>query len=538
MIFPIFVFAQVEKVVPSKPKKVVVYPSGAQIESEVTFPLQKGQMKIVLPGLTSKLNQESIRIVSDNNYTILNVQYKVDYISEIDRDAETQKILNRINDLKFNIEDENTRIKIIDEKLEFLRTNKQVSGKNESISPVNFSELNQIYGSNIETLTLDKLKRERIIDNYNVELQKLNNQLKKVEANVGIPSGVIEVTIDAKNTNNGKMVFTYFVNEASWFPTYDIRFLGFNKPLEIKYFANIKQFTDIEWKNVEIVLSTAKTSVSAQIPMLQPYYLGYFYYKAPGRSVSAAISSTEGIAQTTSETTVRGNRGDGQTTIIDGVRVRSEDNESSYSVTPALVTNKEYIVDSPQTIPSSFNITTLTYGEGVLNATYDYQTIPKLGENVYLIAKIIDWNKAELNSGFTKLYLENSYVGKSFINTAQFKDTIEISFGVDNNISIKREKLFTFSEKTFTGSNTKESVAYKITVRNNKSYPVTTSVYDQIPISTDEKIVVDVIELTEGPLNKENGKVEWKLSLQPNETKTITIKYSVKYPKDKDVIVQ
>ena len=67
---------------------------------------------------------------------------------------------------------------------------------------------------------------------------------------------------------------------------------------------------------------------------------------------------------------------------------------------------------------------------------------------------------------------------------------------------------------------------------------MTTSVYDQIPISTDEKIVVDVLELTEGSLNKENGKVEWKLSLQPNETKTITIKYSVKYPKDKQVIVQ
>jgi uncharacterized protein (TIGR02231 family) len=286
-------------------------------------------------------------------------------------------------------------------------------------------------------------------------------------------------------------------------------------------------------------------NISAQIPFLNPFYLGYYTpYKpaAGGRSIEAALSAAEGLsvdAAGNSNPEVRGNRAVVQKTYVDGVVVRNSKPEDENTIyTPALETVKEYVVSNPQTIPDKNANTTVTYGEGTLNASYDYQSIPKLGENVYLIAQIKDWNNADLNSGITKLYLENSYVGKSFINTTQFKDTLDLSFGVDNNLSIKREKVTTFSEKTFAGSNIKETVGYKITIRNNKSYPVTTSVYDQIPISTDSKIVVEVLDISNGVMEAETGKVTWKLELKPNETKTVIIKYSVKYPKDKKVIVQ
>ncbi len=533
LVFPILVSAQVEKKLISTPKKVVVYPIGAQIESEVTFPVQKEQMKIVLTGLTSKVNAESIRIISDGSFTILNVQYKIDYINSLDKDAESEKLLSKIKELNTKVGDEEVWIKIINEKLEFLKVNKQISGKNESISPIVFSELNQIYGTNFETLSLEKLRRERTIENYKRELEKLNNQLSEVVNNVGTPSGVIEVTIDGKQVKTGKMGFTYYVYDASWYPTYDIRFLGFDKPLEINYFANIKQNTDISWENVEIMLSTAKMNISAQIPFLNPFYLGYYspYKPARGRSIDAAVSSAEGVNLSYgyhSPTTLQAKP----------LSKNSKPGDENTIYTPALETVKEYVVTNKQTIPSKNANTTVTYGESTLNASYDYQSIPKLGENVYLIAQIKDWNNADLNSGIAKLYLENSYVGKSFINTTQFKDTLDLSFGVDNNISIKREKVATFSEKTFAGTNIKETVGYKITIRNNKLYSVTTSVYDQIPISTDSKIVVDVLDVSNGVIEAETGKVTWKLELKPNETKTVIIKYSVKYPKDKKVMVQ
>lgn len=541
---PIFLWAQVEQSIPSKVKKVIVYPNGAQIESEVSIPIQKGQMKITLPGLTSKINQESIRIVSDGSFTILNVQYKVDYLNQLDKNVETQKIITQMDEIKTKIEEEEVWLKIIRDKMEYLSVNKQVSGKNEAINPETFATMTQFYGSNMETLSLDALKRDRLIRKYREQLMALTAQLEKVNTHQGTPSGVIDVTIDGKQNTTGKMVFTYFVWDASWFPTYDIRFMGFNKPLEITYFANIKQTTDIDWTDVEIMLSTAKTKVSAQIPYLYPYFLGFYRpvttTQSKMYSVDDKVSVAEGVSQDAAgNTTVRGNRSDGEITIVDGVRVRGSSNPTNNEAyTPALETIKEYIVESKQSIPSKSTITTVTYGSGTLEATYDYQTIPKLGENVYLIAKLPNWGKAELNNGVAKLYLENSYVGKSFLNTIQYKDTLDLSFGVDNNITVKREKVSEFSQKSFIGSKRKESIGYKITIRNNKSYECTTSVYDQIPISLNKEIEVDVIDINGGSLDKENGKVEWKINLKPNETKTIFIKYSVKYPKDKQVVVQ
>lgn len=541
---PMLLWAQVEQSIPSKVKKVIVYPNGAQIESEVSVPIQKGQMKITLPGLTSKINQESIRIVSDGSFTILNVQYKVDYLNQLDKNVETQKIITQMDEIKSKIEEEEVWLKIIRDKMEYLSVNKQVSGKNEAINPETFATMTQFYGSNMETLSLDALKRDRLIRKYREQLMALTAQLEKVNAHQGTPSGVIDVTIDGKQNTTGKMVFTYFVWDASWFPTYDIRFMGFNKPLEITYFANIKQTTDIDWTDVEIMLSTAKTKVSAQIPFLYPYFLGFYRPVTTTQSkiysVDDKVSVAEGVSQDAAgNTTVRGNRSDGEITIVDGVRVRGSSNPTNNEAyTPALETIKEYIVESKQSIPSKSTITTVTYGSGTLEATYDYQTIPKLGENVYLIAKLPNWGKAELNNGVAKLYLENSYVGKSFLNTTQYKDTLDLSFGVDNNITVKREKVSEFSQKSFIGSKRKESIGYKITIRNNKSYECTTSVYDQIPISLNKEIEVDVIDINEGSLDKENGKVEWKINLKPNETKTIFIKYSVKYPKDKQVVVQ
>ncbi|PKP20840.1 MAG: hypothetical protein CVU02_01510 [Bacteroidetes bacterium HGW-Bacteroidetes-19] len=541
---PMLLWAQVEQSIPSKVKKVIVYPNGAQIESEVSVPIQKGQMKITLPGLTSKINQESIRIVSDGSFTILNVQYKVDYLNQLDKNVETQKIITQMDEIKSKIEEEEVWLKIIRDKMEYLSVNKQVSGKNEAINPETFATMTQFYGSNMETLSLDALKRDRLIRIYREQLMALTAQLEKVNAHQGTPSGVIDVTIDGKQNTTGKMVFTYFVWDASWFPTYDIRFMGFNKPLEITYFANIKQTTDIDWTDVEIMLSTAKTKVSAQIPFLYPYFLGFYRpvttTQSKMYSVDDKVSVAEGVSQDAAgNTTVRGNRSDGEITIVDGVRVRGSSNPTNNEAyTPALETIKEYIVESKQSIPSKSTITTVTYGSGTLEATYDYQTIPKLGENVYLIAKLPNWGKAELNNGVAKLYLENSYVGKSFLNTTQYKDTLDLSFGVDNNITVKREKVSEFSQKSFIGSKRKESIGYKITIRNNKSYECTTSVYDQIPISLNKEIEVDVIDINEGSLDKENGKVEWKINLKPNETKTIFIKYSVKYPKDKQVVVQ
>jgi TonB-dependent SusC/RagA subfamily outer membrane receptor len=582
-----FSFGQVEKEITSSIKKVTVYTQGAQIESEASIALQPGQMILKLTGLSPYINEESIRVDGDGSYTILTVQHQNDYVNELNKSKEIELLKSKIEEFQIKIGDEEAWIKILNDKLDFLYSNKEIAGKEQSISAETFKSLNAIYGENIETLTLELLNHQRKTIDYKKESDKLNNQLASLNNRSDLPSGTILVTIESKQTKTSKISFNYLVDNAAWYPSYDIRFLGIDKPLNITYKANVRQNTGTDWNNVKLVLSTAKTNISAKIPLLNPFYLRFYYpvlanalqgraagvqianeSGAPGADAAVRIRGmssitansnplyvVDGITQSdisslnpndiqnievlkdASATSIYGSRGANGVVVI---TTKSGDNQSSVPLTiiSKSETSNEYIVDAAQTIISNNKTTTVSFREASLKAEFEYQSIPKLSENVFLIGKISDWYKAELIDGEVNVYLENSYVGKSTINTEQFKDTLDISFGVDNNISVKREKLKEFSENQFIGANRKETVAYKLTLRNNKPYPISTQIYDQIPISTTKDIQVEILDISGGKLDTNTGKVEWEISLKPNENKELIIKYSVKYPKDKKVIIE
>ena len=58
---------------------------------------------------------------------------------------------------------------------------------------------------------------------------------------------------------------------------------------------------------------------------------------------------------------------------------------------------------------------------------------------------------------------------------------------------------------------------------------------DQVPVSNNKDIEVEVIEVSGAKQDLINGYLNWEVKLEPGETKKYLIKYSVKFPKDKNV---
>lgn len=579
-------FCQVEKDIKSEITHVTVFAEGAQIENEAALNLQQGKMLLSFTNLSPYIKEESIKVDGDGSYTILNVQFKTDFLHELEKSKDITDLNTNITSIQTKIEDEETWIKIINDKIDFLKSNKSVTGKDQSINPESFKSLHTIYTENIERYSIEILKRQRLINEYKKEIDKLQNQVSTLYSERDLPSGTIKVTIDAKSTRASKIKLVYLVDNANWYPSYDIRFLSTNKPLTISYKTNITQNTGVDWKNIELKLSTAKTNISAQIPQLTANTLHFYnpdiVRSIQGRTAGASISNSLSNTISEPQIRIRGISSDIKSNplyIVDGVpqdditNINPSDIEKmdivkdasaiavygsqgangvilittksgSYkSEVPLTTTNKketsnEYNVEGEQTITSDNKLNTLTYRESELNATYEFQAIPKLSKNVYLIGKIRDWYKAEFMDGEANIYMENSYVGKSNINTQQFSDTLEISFGIDNNISVNREKIKEFSESLFIGSNKKETYAWKLTLRNNKGYSIKAKLFDQVPISTNKEIEVETLELSGGYMNPNTGKVSWLFELNPNETKQVILKYSVKYPKHRAVLVE
>ena len=164
--------------------------------------------------------------------------------------------------------------------------------------------------------------------------------------------------------------------------------------------------------------------------------------------------------------------------------------------------------------------------------------MPKLSQLAFLTANITDWAKLSLQTGEATLYFENSFVGKSILNVNQLKDTLTISLGTDNSILIKREKRKDFTSQKVIGANRTYTYSYLITLRNNKLNPVKITLHDQIPVSSNSSITVDPIDLSGGRLDEQTGEIKWDLEMKPQETKQVVLTYSVKYPKDKTVVLE
>jgi len=201
-------------------------------------------------------------------------------------------------------------------------------------------------------------------------------------------------------------------------------------------------------------------------------------------------------------------------------------------------TTVTFDITALSSLPSDGKVQTIEIQRTTTPADYKYVTIPKLSPLAYLTGNITDWAEQNLIGGEATLYFENTFVGKSYLNVNQLKDTLTVSLGTDNSILVKREKRQDFTSRKVLGSNKTETYSFLITVRNNKTNPVRITVNDQIPISSNSGIEVDAVELTGGKHNSQTGEIKWDLDIKPQETRQLILTYSVKYPKDKTIILE
>jgi uncharacterized protein (TIGR02231 family) len=380
-----------------------------------------------------------------------------------------------------------------------------------------------LYTTNMDQATMSELKKNRLIKDYQKQIDALQKQIADKTGKQQLPSGEISVTVTADKPVSGKLNFSYVVSNAGWYPSYDVRVDDITKPVNIFFKANVFQNTGVEWKDVKLSFSNATPWVSGNVPELYPWFIDYYTImpvmrirgdnlaKSADRAMPEAAASE--MYKEAEAAPVAVEKQVGETTITFDVAI-------------------------PCSIASDGKIQTIEIQRSTVPADYKYVTVPKMSPVAYLTASITDWAKLSLQSGEATLYFENTFVGKSTLDVSQLKDTLTLSLGNDNSILVKREKRKDFTSKKLLGSNKTDIYSYRITVRNNKPGPVKITLTDQIPVSSNSGITVEPTELSGGKLNSLTGLVNWDLEIKPQETTQIILTYSVKYPKDKTIILE
>ncbi|CAN5271057.1 DUF4139 domain-containing protein [soil metagenome] len=201
-------------------------------------------------------------------------------------------------------------------------------------------------------------------------------------------------------------------------------------------------------------------------------------------------------------------------------------------------TNVEFNIDNPYSIPGDGKQYVVEISQVNIDSGYQYYVAPKISTDVFLTASITGWNKYNFLSGEANLFFEGTFIGKSLLDTHATTDTLNLSLGTDKNIVVTRTLQKELTERQSFGSNRKETRNWLIEIKNHKSQPVNLLVEDQVPVSQNSAIDVEVQELSGGKHVAANGKVSWNFLLNSQDDKKVQLKYMVKYPKNQSVIVQ
>ncbi len=198
----------------------------------------------------------------------------------------------------------------------------------------------------------------------------------------------------------------------------------------------------------------------------------------------------------------------------------------------------EFTISVPYTIPSDGKSHQVGVQEQELTSSYKYYCTPTLDLDAFLFAQVTGWESMNLLAGPAYIYFEGTYVGESLLDLAGVGDTLDISLGRDQGVTVQRTKRTDFSQRQVVGGKRVESVGWEIALRNNKAQAIDLVITDQYPLAARSEIEVKLDEDGGATVNTEKGFLTWKVKVEPRTNQKWSFGYSVKVPKEQPVVLE
>lgn len=550
---------ETEKIIKSKPDKVTVYLQGAQVFRTSAISIPQGQSVIVFEGLENSIDPQSIQASGIGNCIITETQYLLHY-PELQKlkgtgIAKYVKALKAMDDslilLSYITED-------IANQKEVLATEKSVLlnyglykglSKKDSLAFLKDGliflreKLNNI-NSEFLRLKKEEAKIQLKIDAINerrsqIEIEESN---KNSSANAeNKPDYRVTVTVIADAPTNVTIGVNYFVPNAGWAPMYDLRTESVDKPIQLTYKATVFQNTGADWKEVKLTLSTADPKQNFTIPTLNSYFVEA--YKSITTKKSTYDLNPAVVTGTFNTSTALGTSAYSWS-LDNGTAVQQKDvvigsNEAyEYVVMDENLIQAEFEIKLLYSIPSDNKKHYVSILNKELKTKYMHKTIPKIDLKAYLTARITDYEELNLLPGKANVYFGGTYIGKTYLQTGDTGDTLELSLGQDKNVAVKRNKVKDkFKEKTLDNDKYYD-VAYEITVKNGNSKPIEIEVIDQVPLTQNQQIAVEDIDLNGAKHDLLSGEIKWRNIIKAKDHKKSAFSFTVKAPRNMQLVVK
>ncbi|MEA2794522.1 MAG: hypothetical protein QOI87_1902 [Bradyrhizobium sp.] len=510
---------------------VTVYPDGASVTRVITLDLPAGDTTLVAKDFPLTLDPSSLRVEGEAGAKLT--------IGAIDAQPPRAAPPVNLSDLDKRIE----RLK--DERADLAgavaaaAARRKFAARFAEASPAGIGDKGEArpiaeWRAAFAAVSEEVAIAEAAIRDAERKQRDIDREIARLESDRAIkPPSKLEVRIDLAATAATRTALrvTYAVRNARWTPLYDARLdtgAKDRKPaLELVRRAEITQATGEDWSNVALDVSTVRTTRGGSAPDLNSLMVQYPQVPRPlggpglvdgvrPRSMSAPLFESSPLAKRADEQEATVEVGGFQTTFrIPGrVSVGASEGAKSLRISTATIAPDLVIRSAPVLDPAAF-----------LEASF------KQNED------------APLLPGRVAIYRDGMFVGRGKMAAASKDETVRLGFGVDDKVKIERSvtKRNEGSAGLIVTTSKIDERSFKTVVRNGHDFPIRIAIEDQLPVSENEDIQVEMLPSATPPtatnVRDRRGVLEWAFEAKPGEVKDIAFAWRVRWPKDKGVVM-
>ncbi len=275
-------------------KHVTVFTNGAQVERSQSLNLTAGEQVVTFTGLSPYTDTKSLQMRARGKLTVLGVNYRKAHPDSVKQVRLLKEAQQKVKAATSQENELRAQREVVEAQLEMVKTNCSV-GNRTAVTPLaGIKEINNYYSQELLTLK----KRLIAIDE---DLLKVGEQKQRLGATADSIARLplttvteVDVKVNVPQACRAEFDLSYYVKNAGWYPTYDVRSDGITQPLQLSYKANVFQNTKEKWENVAVTLSSANPNRSNIAPQLRTYWLNYGK-QAPRYDLSDDESGVSGV---------------------------------------------------------------------------------------------------------------------------------------------------------------------------------------------------------------------------------------------------
>jgi hypothetical protein len=158
-----------EKELPTKIEEVTVFLNGAQVFETGKISIPAGKTLVRVKDLSPHLEEQSIQVKAEGEFTILSVNHKMNFLSELKRNEKADSLNKAIEKLDLSVSNDMARLEVLKEMLNLLAVNRSMGRENTGVSLTQLKEALTLYETEISKIKLEEIEITNKIDAKNEE---------------------------------------------------------------------------------------------------------------------------------------------------------------------------------------------------------------------------------------------------------------------------------------------------------------------------------------------------------------------------------